>query len=182
MKKIIGLLAIVAVVGIGYLVMSSMPDTNEMESKPVEAMDTGTDNTPASSTNGDASNSEAVAHLNAYFEALRAEFPPGGNAAAKMQNVMDGGTKIAQRFFPGNEGPLARSVVQSLTQFAALSPESWEFVSVTETGDATEIVVNFTVGNTSMAQIGMGSSEARYTLQGGDTNWTLSSAVANVQR
>jgi hypothetical protein len=178
MKNIVWALVAVAVVGGGIFTLSNSPDTNHSETETTQAPNAAADKSPAPSV----TNNAAAAHLNAYFDALRAEFPAGANATANIQNVMDGGTKIAQSFFPSNQGPLTRSLVQSLTQFATLSPESWEFKSTNETADTTEVVVNFVVGNASMAKLGMGNSEARYKMQGSGTNWTLLSAEANLQR
>jgi len=124
----------------------------------------------------------AAAHLNAYFEALHAEFPPSPDSAANMQGVMDEGTKIAQSFFPDNRGPLIRGLIQSLTQFATWTPESWDFKSLSEAGDTTEIVVDFTVGNASMVKLGIGNTEVRYRIRGDGPNWTLLSVEASPQQ
>lgn len=130
----------------------------------------------------DVSDSAAVAHLAAYFDALHAEFPPRPDAAANMLGVMNEGSEIAQSFFPGNQGKLMRALIQSLTQFATVTPDSWEFESIDEAGDTSQIVVNFKIGNASMVKLGIGSSKVRYTLRRDDGSWTLMSAEANLQQ
>ena len=94
---------------------------------------------------------------------------------------MDEGTKIARSYFPDNQGKLMRALIQSLTQFATMTPQSWDFKLVSEAGDTAEIVVAFTVGNASMAKIGISNTEVRYSMRREGGNWILMSAETTLQ-
>jgi len=165
------------VVGGGFVYLSGYPGHSNARSEAISISGPSSEIAAEPGVSGNA----AAAHLAGYFEALHAEFPPRPDAAANMQGIMDEGTKIARSYFPDNQGKLMRALIQSLTQFATMTPQSWDFKLVSEAGDTAEIVVAFTVGNASMAKIGISNTEVRYSMRREGGNWILMSAETTLQ-
>lgn len=175
MKSYMVVAGLAALAGIAFIVIVTglyPHGSDERPSEPVaEAPAAATG--PSATAPAAASARAAQDHLNSYFQALAAEFPPGEDPGAGAQAILEGGTEIAQRFFPENSGPGGRALVQSLTQFAIATPEDWAFVSATPDGEAIDILVEFTVGSASMTDLGMSEMEVLFRLQRPGENWVL---------
>jgi len=74
-----------------------------------------------------------------------------------------------------------RALVQSLTKFATMTPQSWDFNLVCAAGVTIEIVTAFTVGNSPMTKIGIGNTEVGYSMRHGGGNLILLSAQTKLQ-
>ena len=94
---------------------------------------------------------------------------------------MDEGTRIARSYVADNQGKLIPALFQSPTQFATLTPQSWDFKLTGEVDVATEIVIAFAVGNASMTKIGFGNNEVRYSMRHEGGHWILMSAETRLQ-